>query len=396
MKKFIFILLLTLCATVVFAQDFKLSGEIKTGILQNKYENQLDDPYTNTEPGSKDDAGTGPARFRINAEYFNPDINIGFKIRLNWENWHLVREQVPSWPYAFGYVKFFDRQVTMSLGRLGASPWGTGGPEKWRELETLDTSTGITGIRFEVEPHAVPGLNVGFVLNNFNGQPDVWPAGKPITFWHVLQETVVGASYTHEWFHVRAALRFDSEVDGNRGVSNDGKEGAELIYRLEEHALEKFVPGFKIWAMGYINEILPSEVNKGLLLNTWNWLFVEYTHPLFVAQIRFGYDTVQDLQILYFKPSFYFTLFNNLIKAGASFEYKKDFGNIQDDYLDTPFREIELRPLVQVNINSNAYIAFEYSFKRTYVKYTGTDYQLRGLDPLLQNQWMNLRVGVTF
>jgi len=392
MRKITCALILTLCAAVVFAQDFTISGEMKTGLLQTTAETGLDDPYTHTTAGSKDDAGSGPGRFRINVDYFNQNINVGFKFRLNWEYWHLSdREPVPAWSYAFGYAKFFDRQVTMSFGKLGASPWGTGGPEKWKELEAIGTTAGI---RFEAEPHAVPGLNVGLVLNGFNYGTDVWNSPKdPITLWHILQETVVGASYTHEWFHARAALRFDSVVDGLRGPG-DGKQGAELVYRLEEKALQRFAPGLKLWAMGYIYGIAASKTNKENF-TTWNWFFAEYEHPFFVTQIRFGYDAVPDLHILYIKPSFYFTLFDNLIKVGASFEYKKDFGNVAD-YIDSFYREIELRPLLQVNISSNIYAAFEYSFKREYVKYIGTDYQTLGLEPLLQTQWLNLRVGVTF
>jgi hypothetical protein len=392
MRKIACALLLTLCAAAVFAQDFTINGEVKTGIVQTKYENQLDDPYTNTTAGHKDDAGAGPGRFRINAEYFNQNINVGFKFRVNWEYWNLSdREPVPAWSYAFGFAKFFDQQVTMSLGRLGASPWGTGGPEAWKELEAIGTTAGI---RFEVEPHAVPGLNVGLVLNGLNTGTDVWNTPKePITFWHILQETVVGASYTHEWFHARMALRFDSEVDGNRGRP-DGKQGAELVYRLEERILTTLLPDFKVWAMGYIYGIGASEGNKEDF-STWNWLFAEYAPSLFTAQIRFGYDAVPDLNTLYIKPSFYFKLFDNLIKVGASFEYKKDFGNL-GDYKDSFYRKIELKPLIQVNVNSNTYIAFEYSFSREYVKYIGTDYEVMGLEPLTQTQWMNLRVGVTF
>jgi hypothetical protein len=394
MKKIAFLLVSALCAAVVFAQEFKVNGEVKTGILWNKFENQLDLPNEMTEAGSKDDAGSGAGRFRLNAEYFNPNINIGFKFRINWENWQDKSpsgQPYPGWPYAFGYAKLFDNQLTMSLGKLGASPWGTGGPEMWKELEAVDITGGM---RFEYEPFYVPGLNVGFVLNGLNSATDVWntPA-DPITFFHILAETVVGVSYTHDYFHVRTAVRFDSEVDGVRGRA-DGKQGADLVYRMEERILTTLLSGFKIWAMGYMYGIGASEGNKADF-STWNWLFAEYAPDLFIAQIRFGYDAVPDLNTLYIKPSFYLTPFNKLIKVGASFEYKKDFGNL-DDYKASAFRQIEVRPLAQVNISPNAYVAFEYSFRREYVKYVGTDYQVRGLEPLIQNQWINLRFGVTF
>ena len=397
MKKIALLLVLALCAAVVFAQEFKVNGEVKTGILWNKFENQLDLPNEMTEAGSKDDAGNGAGRFRLNAEYFDPKINAGFKFRINWENWQDKSttaggsgQPYPTWPYAFGYAKLFDNQLTMSLGKLGASPWGTGGPEMWKELEAVDITGGM---RFEYEPFYVPGLNVGFVLNGLNSATDVWNTPTdPITFFHILAETVVGVSYTHDYFHVRTAVRFDSEVDGVRGRA-DGKQGADLVYRMEERILTTLLPGFKIWAMGYIYGIGASEANKDDFYTT-NWLFFEYEPELFIAQIRVGYDAVPNLNTLYIKPSFYFTLFDKLIKVGASFEYAKDF-TILDEFKDFPYRVIELRPLIQVNLSSNIYAALEYSFKRQYVQKTQQHID-KGVEPLTQNQWINLRVGVTF
>jgi hypothetical protein len=395
MRKIVCALALILCAVTVFAQDFTVSGEMKTGILWNKYENQLDDPTEETMSGSKDDAGTGPGRFRLNVGYFDPDIHVGFKFRMNWEQWNsATKEPVPAWHYAFGYAKLLDRQVTLSLGRLGASPWGTGGPEMWRVLEALGTGSGI---RVEVEPHAVSGLNVGFVLNQFNGTREYWyrDGKKPVPFYEYLCESIVGASYTHEWFHARTAIRFDSQTDGTNR-DNDGIDGLDLVYRLEEYALGRYVQGLKLWAMGYINGIGASEQNKSLF-KTQNWMFAEYAPDLFTAQIRFGLDAIKDRQKLYIKPSVYFNLFDKFIKVGASFEYTKFFFDVASNYKeDTVFDKIELRPLLQFNLGTNVVAALEYSFLREYQNYKGTEYERRGLEPVIQNQWVNLRVGVTF
>jgi len=421
MKKTLCTLVFAICAVAVFAQDlytsnedeyqeetvsggkkkivdyigdFEISGEVKTGVVWSRYEDQIDELVERTEPGSKDDAGVGPGRFRINVGYFNRNINVGFKFRINWENWTSNLEPSPSWNYAFGYAEFLDKQLTLSLGRLGDSPWGTGGPEMWVELES---GMNIAGIRLEIEPKAVPGLNVGFVLNGFDGMREPW-GRKPIPLYEYLAESVIGASYTYktykEWFHVRTALRLDSQVDG-KDRDNDGIDGVDLIYRVDEYALDKFAPGLKFWVMGYIYSIGASENNK-IYFKTVNWLFGEYVHNLFTTQIRFGLDATSNMNTMYIKPSFYFTPWDNLIMVGASFEYTKFFFLAESNYKDSPYHIIEVKPLLQFNINPNAYAAFEYSFKREYQNYYGTPYESLGLEPIIQTQYINIRVGVKF
>jgi hypothetical protein len=407
MKKIILILLASALvlalANTAFSQDLKVDGEMKTGLLWDKYENGLDElnnQNVTTKMGSKDDAGNGPGRFRINVDYLNSDINIGFKFRLNWQKWDdttVNGEAVPPWSYAFGYGKFFDNQLTMSLGKLGASPWGTGGPEKYQEVEALG-NTG--GMRFEYEPYYVPGLNAGFVLNGFNGSREEWT--EPMSLLHILGETVIGVSYTHEFFHARMAFRFDSEADGGGrgGGWANGKEGGELVYRLEERVIRKYLPGFSIWAMGWFRGVGVDQANidaEAEYFATWNWLFFEYAPELFTAQIRLGYDAYPNINKIYIKPSFYFNLFDRFIKVGASFEYQKDFGDLADkyDHPDAAFRFIELKPLLQVNISPNAYAAFEYSFKQRWVQWEQT-YKDKDIRPLIQEQWINIRFGLTY
>jgi hypothetical protein len=407
MKRIMMVVLALALANTVFSQDLQVSGEIKTGIIWSKYEDGFEKLNNVNVPvyiGSKDDAGDGPGRFRINVDYFNSDIHVGFKFRLNWERWDLNDKQpVPQWSYAFGYGKFFNDQLTLSLGKLGASPWGTGGPEKYKELESLG-NTG--GMRFEYEPLFLPGLNIGFVLNGFNGTKEEWV--KPMTLADILAETVIGISYTHDLFLVRAAFRFDSETDGAGRGSGwiNGKEGGELVYRLEERAIKNFLPGFSIWAMGWIKGIGTDKENIDAdvdWLASWNWLFFEYAPESFTAQIRLGYDAYNDKNVLYIKPSFY--LFpmaffkpemSKLIKVGASFEFFKDFGNVtNDDHPDAFYRQIEIKPLLQVNLSPNAYVAFEYSFNREWVKWSKSHKDDNVL-PIVQEQWINIRFGLFF
>jgi hypothetical protein len=194
MKKIVCSLLFTALAAILFAQEFTVSGEVKTGLLWNKNEDKYDEKE-NTFIHSKDYAGDDEGRFRLNVEYAKE--NVGIKLRFNWEQWGASNLTASVLPYAFGYGNFFDDQLTVSIGKLGASPWGTGGPEMKRELE--DVSKG--GLRLEWKPSFVPGLNVGVIINGFDGRTDGYQEdgkAKPITVLHVLQESAIGAAYTHE------------------------------------------------------------------------------------------------------------------------------------------------------------------------------------------------------
>ena len=333
---------------------------------------------------NKDDGGDGQARFRLNLEYLNADGNIGFKARLQWDNWAHERKG-PEWPYAFGFGNFFEDQLTVSVGKLGASPWGTGGPEMWKELEQMDQNVGI---RFEYKPYYVSGLNVGFVLNWFDGYMDGRNTDEePIGLADILMESVLGVSYVHDYFLVRFACRLDSDVDmrGRDGVA--GIEGGEIIYRLEERILNNYLEGFQIWALGHIAGIGAESESY---YNFRNWMFVQYAPELFTAQLRLGYDTNANRSMLYAKPNFYWNFFNKLIVAGVLFGIGQDFGDGKVNK-DAPYSFVELEPKVQINFTRNAYAAFVYNWRREYKQELAS-----GTKPIQQNQWINLRMGITF
>ena len=381
MKKILFVLLVAAVSAVVIAQEIKVSGEAKTGILDTITEDKINPRKELTNAGSKDDAGSGAGRFRLNVEYLNN--NLGFKFRINWEDWAAKQ---PEWPYAFGYGNFFNDQLTVSIGKLGASPWGSGGPEMWKELEAIGTTGGM---RLEYKPSYVPGLNIGFVINGFNKETDEWPSTDPITFLHVLEESVIGASYTHDLFMARAAFRLDSEVDSIRGGTN---EGAEMLYRVEEYILKQYIPSFKIWALGYYFGI-GGEEKEDYLTN--NWLFFEYAPEWFTAQLRFGLDAISNRNVFHVRPNLFVKLFNNLINAGGQFLYAQDFGEGKM-FEGSPYYYIEIEPRVQINFAANAYAAFAYNWRREYVAFT-QDHKDRGIiDPIKQTQWINLRFGIYF
>ena len=407
MKKNVCLLLLTLLVTTLFAQEFTLSGEVKTGLLWNKTDREFKEAgYINREENtfiqSKDYAGNYQGRFRLNMKYSIK--NLGIKLRFNWDDWS--GDALPALPYAFGYGNFFDDQLTISIGKLGASSWGTGGPEMLQEVENYSKG----GLRVEYKPSFVPGLNVGVIINGFDGPisstwQDALGNTKPVTFFHALQETALGAAYTHEYFHVNAAYRFDSEVDNRFNGNLPGKDGGDLVYRAEERVLRNILPGSQVWAQGSFTGLGADTDNKENF-NYKNWLYLQYEPDLFTAQIRIGYDSTyayaskagepdkirSDKGILHIRPSFYLNLFDKKLVVGGSFWYGKDFGegNISQG---SPFLFMEIEPKIQYNISPNVYFALVYNYRKGYIDDFVHSYTDK---PIAQNHWVNLRFGVFF
>jgi hypothetical protein len=381
-------------ASAVLAHEFTVNGEIKTGLYWSKYEDGLNEPLEKSYFHSRDDAGDDysgtrnttnpvPGRFQIDLAY--SQNNVGFKTRLRYEGW-LLDKNMPVFNYAFGYGNFFDDQFTLSLGKLGASPWGTGGPEMWKELEI---ST-IGGIRFEIKPQIIPGLNAGFVLNYFNSNTDKVASGN-ITLADYLMESVIGLSYTHDLFHARFAYRLDSDRDiRETSVKTEtSREGGELVYRVEEYALRNYLPGLSIWALGYYVGVGAEAVD---FVTFQNWLFTQYDTNNFTAQIRFGFDVRETRNVVHVRPSFYYKFFDNLVNVGASFWYGQDFGEGKI-YEGSPYEYMEIEPKIQVNLSSLSYIAFVYNY-RTQYKLDNPDYQAKDILPIHTRQWINLRFCV--
>jgi hypothetical protein len=365
-------------------RNFTINSFARSGVYWEKTQDTGRDPKEDVTLRSKDDAGDGQGRWRLEMEYSQD--NMGIKTRIQWDNW---RATDPDWIYAFAYGNFFEEQLTVSVGKLGGSPWGTGGPEMWKELEISQQGGGM---RAEYKPHFVPGLNVGFILNYFNNPNDQgWSTTKPLTLIEILKETVLGASYEHEYFLARFAFRFDSEVDrvaGNGAEDSDGEE--EYAFRLEERILSEYLPGFQIWALG-TGLGLGAEDKSVLVLR--NWLFAQYDPEWFTAQIRLGYDYTGSRGILHLKPSFYWKFFDNLLNVGASFWFGQDFGESKM-HEGSPFLYMEVEPKVQVNFGTSSYVAFAYNFRQEYIK--ENEFSINaGKDPLRQTQYMNLRFCLT-
>jgi len=398
MKRVIFVpLVFVFFAAQAFAQ-LSVTGEIKTGILQTTTEDGINHAKTRTDAGSKDDAGSGAGRFRLNVDYFIPDNHIGFKFRINLEDWASPHNNM--WSYFFGYGNFFNDQLTVSFGKLGSSPWGTGGPDLWKELEASGGTKG--GIRFEYKPSFAPGLNVGFVLNSFDRDVDMYPDEDPITILHILEESIIGASYTHDYFHIRAAYRFDSEVDQLRGTAS-GKDGGQLVYRVEERIIRNYLPGFRVWALGHFYGIGADELNKNEYSAT-NWFFAEYAPNLFTVQFRAGLEMIAKRTVLNLRPAFNLKLFDNFLNIGVQYLFAQDYG--EDDagglgkvFPGSPYYYMELEPKIQVNFAPGVYAAMVYNWRKEYVQRTPLHENFEGnlvIEPTRQTQWINFRIGMYF
>jgi hypothetical protein len=289
------------------------------------------------------------------------------KVRFQQTEW--TDAQVPKWDYAFAYGDFLSEQLKISIGKLGDSPWGTGGPEMWKELDTR------IGIRAEITPNITPGLNFGFVLNDMDAQIAYTSGAAPTqTVGDILEESVLGLSYTHDLFVLRLAYRLDSKIDM--------EAGDQLIYRLEERILGKYLPGFQIWANGHYQGLRQEDDRAVSIVN---WLYFQYAPDMFTAQIRLGYDYFQR-QIVYVRPSFYYNFFGNFLTVGASFELAQDFGE-RPYYKDASYLRMVVEPVIRVNFGS-AYVALVYQYRN--------EYHTVGKDEVTQIHALNLRTVYTF
>jgi len=393
---------------------FRVSGEAKTGIYWRSSQDDGMPPNEYIGLHSMDDAGgeTSQGRFRLNMEYESPSVanmTFGFKVRIQWQNF---TDPVPdSWSYAFGFGNFLRDQLTVSVGKLGGSPWGTGGPELWKDLENVDKSIGM---RVEYKPRWVPEkvgkFNIGFVLNYFNADRDQgWDADTPIDLLMILQESMIGLSYTHKYAHARFAYKLDSKYDAKTAIGKaDGGTGEdEFVYRLEERILDKYAPGLKIWALGHLFGLsaLHDEIR-----DFKNYLFAEYDPKKigklstpFTTQFRLGYDYIESRSRLHIKPSFYWNFLDKLISVGASFWYAQDFGNKLTE--GSPYEFMEVEPKLQVNFYDRSkerlisYIAFTYIWRTEYFHENQAfvdPLTAKQYDPIRQTHKINLRFCIYF
>jgi hypothetical protein len=390
-------------APAVFAQEMTFSGEVKTGIYMEQEQIGSNDPVANGGATNNDgDSGSGEGRVRLDFRFVYE--NMGLRVRFQVEPASGAQGPfLPLWSFAYAYGNLFNDQLTVSAGLLGESPWGTGGPKLRGEPETREyigrndlsgdpytANAGLMGIRFEYKPSFVPGLNVGFVVN----QPDMTTIDvQNQTFADVLKESVIGAAYEHDYFAVRVGYRFDSEADT---YGNKFNEGGRLTYRAEERILDTLITGMKVWLNGdyygigceqrdFTKNGKPVKLGVGEYLV--NWLYWQWDAADFIAQFDVCFASYQsynnpefnatvperqEYQSLEFLPAFYYKFFDNLLQAGVKLGFGMEFGSGKT-YINSPYQYISVEPQVRLNIGGNAYVAAVYNFTDKYVWFDEID-----------------------
>jgi len=391
------LLAVLVAAGAVFAQEMTFSGELKTGFYMEQEQIESQDPVAKGGMANTDgDSGGYEGRIRMDFRFAYQSI--GLRVRFQVEPDGTTGSLRPIWNFAYAYGNLFDEQLTVSAGILGESPWGTGGPRLQSEPETREyigysklsgepyiASEGLMGVRFEYKPSFVPGLNLGFVLN----QPDqVTIDIQKQTFGDVLGESVIGVAYEHDYFAVRVGYRFDSEADA---YSNGTEEGGRLTYRLEERVLGTLIDGMQVWLNGDYYGIgggqkeIPKKIGgENVIVKLGggeyfiNWLYWLWDAENFIAKFdtcfamyksykndKLEPDERQEYQSLEFLPAFYYKFFDNLLQAGLGLGFGMEFGTGRINK-DSPYRYFCVEPLLRLNITGNAYVAAVYNYTDKY------------------------------
>jgi hypothetical protein len=342
------------------------------------------------------DSGDGEGRIRFGIGF---EVgNLGMRTRFYQQNFSRMTsatdpnvERVGT-DFIYAYGNLFDRQLKISAGLLGESPWGSGGPELFKELEYAPDGTPLLGIRFEWTPLFLPGLNLGFVLNRDDDQKG---NDAEEHFGDLIAESVAGVAYEHDYFAFRFAYRFNSNLESPAAVMT----GEKLVYRVEEHILGKILPGMSVSANGYCQGIgtAEKEIGKEIYMDPdgyiQNWVYILYDPEYFAAGLNIGYRDafIAEQKFLEFRPSLFGKFFNNILNVGATGGIQMSLTDNGRAYPDAPYNFWYIEPQIRVNINSNFYAAAVYRYTAGYTYGKG--------DAKFTDQttnWFNLRICYTF
>jgi len=374
--------------------QLEISAEMKTGLIWDEARSPIIGLHHN------DYAGASVGRFRLGMHFRLGGF--GIITRLEQAEWDQViidldgtrrpnpRDHI-TWDFAYAYGNLINDQLRISIGQLSNSPWraGTGGDTIWQGLDHQ------LGIRTEIMPNAVPGLNFGFTLNNWN-QMRYWPESRE-NLVGLLLETVFGVAYTNRHVHARFSWRLDSAAD----VYNHQQEGHSMMFRLEPRIITTLVPDLRVWLNGWWLGIGPREIQRGAGYVMpdgdpmdprvpddqrvyRNWLYIAYTPGPFVAGLRTGVVlTGVDSHHLHLEPSFHYWVLSSL-RVGAAVYMRQNFGDAAT-VTGVPFRFLHIEPEVRFQAGP-VQISLVYRYEMEH----------NAARDLLTNQWINLRFVVEF
>ena len=390
-----------------------VSAEMKTGVFWDSRGVPAARIHHN------DDAGTMQGRLRLGMRFQYE--NVGVRVRFQQDG--LMGSPPVVWDFAYAYGSFLNDQLRFSLGRLGESPWEWGGSvPRWLWVPHDPQPTigahrlrldDLFGIRTEIRPAAVPGLSVGFTLNEWDGSRWTPPfTAADVLLQDFLMETTFGVAYENENIYARFSFRLDSEVDDMwcAYMLRRQQEGHSLMYRIEPRIVGNFVPHLSVWLNGWWRGIGAGEVDTTRIvegvdfghgyINTMmdfrNWLYIEYAPPLFTAELRVGAQiTGFDSHVLSLRPSFFYNVLP-FLRLGSAFRYELNFGSRAGELgrgrpfplgpaaFNPPEHFFAVEPQLRVHFGQT-YIAFVYGFEGR-------------IDDgnLTQRHWINLRTVVSF
>jgi len=381
--------------------QMEVSAEVKTGVFWD----------SRAEPSARmhhnDYAGNALGRFRLDMGFSYQSL--GIRVRFEQEG----LAGTVNWYFAYAYGNFLDEQFRISLGRLGPSPWDWGGTAPrwiWAPHDNrvaLDDHRrwldDVFGIRMEITPAAVPGLNVGLTVNQWDNLRNPRVEDGDIGISELLMESVIGVAYANDHFHGRLSLRLDGVADAVFCDYYEGwlLEGMSLMYRLEPRFITNLVPDLRVWLNGWWRGIGAETVetavigaNTNTMMDWRNWLYVEYAPADFTAELRLGLQlTGFESHVFTVRPSFFYNVLP-FLRAGAAFRYEYNFGTYAGTFWGgrtpphtafNPARHFfSIEPQVRIQFGAT-YFAFVYGFEGR-------------VDDgnLTQRHWINLRTTISF
>jgi hypothetical protein len=308
MKKAAVVFILALIAGMAFAQELKFDGYINTGLGLVITDREVSDgtatgseavdPYITAR---RVDSEQNLFRFRLNGSYTNADGDAGAKFRFQAQN----GTQNPIFPYAFGWVKFFDI-LTVNAGIVDDGTWATKGA-----ILGDDLGEGL-GILVKLSP--IEGLDLGvgaYAANAGSGSDNNALAVYPTSGveWNEAKYTISGSYTMKDLFRVNASYRGENRAGGG-GSRQSSKAIAEIqllavkdltaVVEGELDNLEDFDPsgtvnvyetlGYKLSNLGFgLNAVqyllMKDDSDIALRFNPW----VSYTIGKLVPRLDVVY-----------------------------------------------------------------------------------------------------------
>ena len=387
-KKAILLFAAFLTAGFAYGFDLEISGEIRSGIMWDYYqewdhqedawqEDHVSLARIHVNDGSSDFQGL----FRMNMNISHG--NVGAMIRF--EQTHFASGGFPYWAYAFGYGIFLDDMIRVSVGQLGLSPWGSVKIGPRQSENALDHHFGI---RTEISPLAVPGLTFGFVLNSWDLRFD--PIDDQRSLGDMLMESVLGVTFTNDFFHGRLAWRLDGQADGIDEMDIDlGRvvflqEGHQMMYHLE--ARIPHIPDLSLWTTGWFRGVVGAE--RDYFRVSQNWLYAEFAPPAFRATLGLGLETRGNSDNFFTASAGFHYNVLPFLTVGSNFIYTVNFGENRMER-DVLFYFMSIEPEIRLNISASMFFALVYGYFNGHVLENEALHLRRG-------HWVNLRAVITF